>query len=220
MLRSPYRKSFAVLVTLVALAAARTALAGPPLLCHPFDIGDATSLPWDGSASWQGARADYPLSRLVTDMQSLLSSSTPIVVRMETLRRAAIYAGRDPKVAARLFTALTARAESAGQAGRTAALAYLDAAYYVGAIRELSQLSQSPEVGDRGPALRAIVQGTDGYTLAAKALALQPGDAAMEFAAALIAIDGHRDAYTQHAQKARAGAAQDALLARNIRQVQ
>ncbi len=28
------------------------AFAGPPLLCHPFDIGSSRSLPWDGSSSW------------------------------------------------------------------------------------------------------------------------------------------------------------------------
>ena len=219
MLKSPLSMSLAVLVTLTALAAPRLALAGPPLLCHPFDIGDAKSLPWNGGTSWQGARADYPLSRLVADTQSLLTPSTPILVRMETLRRAAIYAARDAQVAARLFTALTQRAEAAGAGDKIGALAYLDAAYYVGAIRQLSQLSESPDVGDRGPALRAIVQNTDAYALAAKAVALNAGDPAMEFAAALIAMDGHPDASRQHAQKARAGAAQDRLLARNIQQV-
>ena len=33
-----------------ALIAARPALAGPPLLCHPYDIGSAVSLPWNGPA--------------------------------------------------------------------------------------------------------------------------------------------------------------------------
>jgi hypothetical protein len=26
----------------------QVALAGPPLLCHPFEIGNARSLPWSG----------------------------------------------------------------------------------------------------------------------------------------------------------------------------
>lgn len=220
MSKSPHLESVLALVVLVVVFGARPALAGPPLLCHPFDIGNAASLPWNGGGSWQGAEAAYPLTRLVGDTQSLLTPSTPVVVRMETLRRAAIYAARDPQVAARLFTALVTRAEGSGSSGRMAALARLDAAYFVGALDELSRLTQSAEFAPRAPALRAIVQNTDAYALAAKALSLQPGDPSMEFAAALIASDGHRDAYAGHAQKARAGAAQDALLARNIEKVQ
>src|SRR5260370_598362 len=41
---------FAQRVGLVVLNLAGSALAGPPLICHPFDIGDAKSLPWTGSA--------------------------------------------------------------------------------------------------------------------------------------------------------------------------
>lgn len=220
MSKSPLPKSLVVMVALAALLAVRPAFAGPPLLCHPYDIGSAKSLPWNGVTGWRDGKADYPLTRLVGDTQSLLDGSTPVLVRMETLRRAAIYAARDPQVAAQLFTALMTRAESASAPGRSAALAHLDAAYFVGALNELSQLSRSEEIGDRGPALRAIVQNTDAYAQAAKALSLQPGDPSMEFAAALIAIDGHRDAYPRHAEKARAGAAQDVLLARNIEKVQ
>jgi hypothetical protein len=219
MLRTIVRTSLAVIVTIASLAASAPAFAGPPLLCHPFDIGGARSLPWNDTGSWVAARPDYPLGQLVTDTEALLSPSMPVIVRMETLRRAAIYASRDPQVAMRLYTALSSRARSAEQAGRPDALAYLDAAYYTEAVRQLSQMSQSPEFRDRAPALRAIVQDADGYALAAKALASRPGDPSMEFAAALIAIDRHRDAYAPHAEKARAGATRDALLARNIEQV-
>jgi hypothetical protein len=219
MLPNICRKSFVVLVTLTGLAAARPVVAGPPLLCHPFDIAGARSLPWDGGDSWLGARADYPLTHLVSDTEALLAPPTPVIVRMETLRRAAIYAARDPQVAARLFTVLTGRARAAEQAGTPDALADLDAGYYIEAIRQLSQLSQSPEFRDRAPALGAIVQGADGYSLAAKAAALRPNEPSIDFAAALIAMSGHRDAYAQHAGKARAGATRDALLARNIEQV-
>jgi hypothetical protein len=207
-----------VLVALFGLGVAAPALAGPPLLCHPYDIGGAKSLPWDEGRSWLAARSDYPVAHLVADTQALLASSAPIIVRMETLRRAAIYASRDPQVASQLFAALTTRARAAEQAGTPDALAYLDAAYYIEALRELSQL-QSPEFRDRAPALRAIVQGADGYSLASKGLALRPGDPTMEFATALIAADAHRDAYNRHAEKARAGANRDTLLARNIEHV-
>ena len=61
--------------------ACRASLAGPPLLCHPFDIGDARSLPWDGTrAFWQG-RADYRLENLAADTEALgLMPSTPVIV--------------------------------------------------------------------------------------------------------------------------------------------
>src|SRR5512147_2629597 len=104
---SPCRKSFVVVAVLAAVAAASPALAGPPLLCHPYDIAGARSLPWqDGAASWEASRSD--------DTLALLAPATPVVVRMETLRRAAIYSARDPQAGVRLFTALTARAEAAG----------------------------------------------------------------------------------------------------------
>ena len=51
MSKSPRRKSFVVLVALAALFATRPALAGPPLLCHPYDIAGAASLPWNGGTS-------------------------------------------------------------------------------------------------------------------------------------------------------------------------
>ena len=87
MLNSRRAACFA-LVALLGVAA--PALAGPPLLCHPFDIGSARSLPWDGTNAWWQGRADYNLQNLVADTEAILSPSTPVIVRMETLRRAAL----------------------------------------------------------------------------------------------------------------------------------
>ena len=90
------------IAVLAVLALAFPAVAGPPLLCNPFDIGNAKSLPWDGTrAFWQG-RADYRLENLVADTAALLTPSTPVIVRMETLRRAALYASTDGETAGRL----------------------------------------------------------------------------------------------------------------------
>ena len=91
------RRATLALVLVAALAS--PALAGPPLVCFPFDIGTARSLPWAPDTGWKGLRDDYDLTKLTSDTTSLLSSSTPIVVRMETLRRAALYATRDEAVA-------------------------------------------------------------------------------------------------------------------------
>jgi hypothetical protein len=215
----PRRAPTALLICAV-LAAAVPAMAGPPLLCHPFDIGTARSLPWGDVTSWLASSPGYRTSGLVTDVEALLVPSTPVVVRMETLRRAAIYAGGDPKAAAALFSALGARARGAAPPGRAAALAHLDAAYYTEALRQVSQMDRHPGFRDASAALRAVVGTTDGYSLAARALVLNPDDPAMQFEAALIALGSHREAYQGHAEKARAGAARDVLLARNIEHVQ
>src|SRR6185436_10451411 len=91
--------------------------AGPPLLCHPFEIGKAASLPWTGP-EWQGMKATYDINRLVDDTTALLTPQTPVLVRMETLRRAAVYAvwkteskgGGDLRVARELLARFEARA--------------------------------------------------------------------------------------------------------------
>ena len=210
----------AVALPVVAvLTLASPAVAGPPLLCHPFDIGPAQSLPWDGSGSWFHGRAGYRLSNLVADTEALLTPQTPVIVRMETLRRAAIYASQDPKVAERLVERLTERATAAGHSGRPDPLALLDAAYVVEAIRQITYLDRMPEFRGRGAALKDLVAGKDGYAMVKKSLALKPGDASLEFAAALVAADKDRAAYAAHARRARAGVNGDALLAKNIGQL-
>jgi hypothetical protein len=68
--------------------------------------------------------------------------------------------------------------------------------------------------------MAAIVKDIDGLAMIDEALLLGGEDPALEFAAALINADRNRAAYTEHAQRARAGAARDTLVARNIGMVQ
>ncbi|MGQ0553022.1 MAG: hypothetical protein ACT4PU_07365 [Planctomycetota bacterium] len=63
---------------------------GPPTLCHPLDIGQSASLPWDGGAF--GVKADYNLDKLAGDTYEILLRSEDPLVHVETLRRAVIYA--------------------------------------------------------------------------------------------------------------------------------
>jgi len=204
-----------VFAALVALVFARSVFAGPPLLCHPFDIGSATSLPWDGQTWFQG-EAGYKLANLVSDTDALLTPTTPVIVRMETLRRAAIYASRDPQVARTLLDRLTARARASETAQRPDALALLDAAYVTEALRQVTILSQHPEFRERVDAIRPLVKDADGEALMARSLVARPGDASLEFAAALISAEKDRAGSLAHAGKARAGAKQDPLLLRNL----
>lgn len=201
---------------LASLAPAAPALAGPPLLCHPYDIGDARSLAWDGTGAWWRGQAGYDLTHLVADTTALLTPSTPVLVRMETLRRAVIYASPDAKASEALLRTFTDRARAAETSGHGDAFAYLDAAYVSGAFREMVMVGASPEGRARAAGARTLALDGKEYTLIQKALALRPDDATLHFAAALIAADNHRDAYAAHAAKARAGVGRDALLARNI----
>jgi len=210
---------FGSVLGFVALAV--PAFAGPPLLCHAYDIGGAKSLPWVGQTSWFEGSPDYKLDRLVADTETLLTPATPVVVRMETLRRAAIYASADAHVAAVLVKRLINRAEASEIAGRPDALAHLDAAYFAGALNEIAMLAQwSKDFETKGAVAKAAVGGIDAYGLIMKSVAARPDDATIQFAAALISNDAHRGEYAVHAAKARAGAASDPLLARNLDHVQ
>ena len=199
---------------------ASSAVAGPPLLCHPFDIGAAQSLPWDGSRGWSQGRSDYNVQRLIADTQALLTPSTPVIVRMETLRRAALYASDDGRVAAGLLDTLRRRAAEAEHLGDpTHSLALFDAGYYIETLKQIGHLGQSGEFRTRAKTVAPIVSSIDGYALMTRAMALSPDNPSLEFAAALVTASNDRRAYAQHAENARKGVARDALLARNIDQI-
>jgi hypothetical protein len=202
------------LAAVVLTVTASTALAGPPLLCHPFDIGSARSLPWDGTSAWWQGRADYNLQNLVADTEAILTPSTPVIVRMETLRRAALYASLDGKVAATLLSSVTARAN--GAQGAAAASAMFDAGYLTETYKQIAMLRGERQFADRARTIAAVVGSADGTALINRALTQRPDDASMRFAAALVAATADRTAYRDHADKARKGVAQDTLLARNI----
>jgi hypothetical protein len=210
------RQLFTAVAIAAVLATPRPALAGPPLLCHPFDIGSAASLPWSGSASWFDGRADYRIDNLVRHTEALLGPATPVIVRMETLRRAAIYASRDPKIASALLERLTARARGAASPD---ALALLDVAYVTEALRQVAHIGGIAGYKQHSAAIRDLVRDRDGWREMTASLAARPDDPALEFAAALIASDKDRGAYLAHAKRARAGASRDALLARNLNHI-
>ena len=194
------------------LGTAVPSFAGPPLLCHPFDIGSARSLPWDGTNAWWQGRADYNLQNLVADTEAILTPSTPVIVRMETLRRAALYASLDDKVAARLLSSVTARAA----AGASSASALFDAGYLTETYKQIAMLRGERQFADRASTIAGVIGKSEGTAMINRAITLRPDDASLRFAAALVAATADRTAYRDHADKARKGAAQDALLARNI----
>ena len=134
---------------------------------------------------------------------------------METLRRATLYARKDPIAAKELLTKLYDRAHSAESAGHPDALAWFDAGYLVETYKQwigkdLPHMTDGLRM-DANPAA-----GVDGYAMVKKAIALHGDDPQMEFAAALMTLSGPRDEHAEHAQKAIAGAKMDALLAQNL----
>jgi hypothetical protein len=210
------RASRLVVFALVGiLFGARLAIAGPPLVCHPFNIGTAQSLAWTNQPGWRGDVAGYDVNHLADETIALLSPSTPVLVHMETLRRAAIYALRDEKVADRLLTRLVDRTRKAESGARADALAWFDAGYFVETFRQAVPIAR-----EKGPeqakAMAALIASVDGYAMVQKSLTLRGSDPSIEFAAAIITLDRDRGDQPVHAAKAREGVKQDALLAQNI----
>jgi hypothetical protein len=199
-----------LVVALLALTPV-PALAGPPLICHPFDIGTAASLPFgstpDGWRGWQATLPSYDRSALVADTLALLTATTPVIVRMETLRRASAYAAESPALATSLLAAVEARAPKVPRT-KAEALALFDAGYLVETYRQL---------GGRGVAMRAPIEGKDGYAMVRAAMAQLPDDPGLQFAAALITTTPERrTAHADHLDKARTMARRDAVVARNL----
>jgi hypothetical protein len=193
---------FSVISALLLLIATAV-VAGPPLICHSFDIGSAKSLPWI-SHSWNLSGAEtYDTSKLASDTLAILAADHAVIVHMETLRRATLYARKDPAAAKALFTRIMMGTKSA-QPDEARPLTYFDTGYLAEAYKQW--------LGDSGnPAT-----GIDGYALIKEAIQLRGNDPQMEFAAALVTLHGPASEQQAHAQKAIAGAKNDPLLARNL----
>jgi len=183
---------------------ATSALAGPPLICHAFDIGNAKSLPWI-SHDWNLTGSEsYDTRNLAADTIAILNDDPTVLVHMETLRRATLFARKDSTTAKQLLIRLVARAESSANSP-AAALASFDLGYLAETYKQW--------LGKDEP---NFTQGLDGYALVNKAIQFCGNDPQMEFAAALITLKGPAAEHSDHAQKAIAGAKSDPLLARNL----
>lgn len=211
-IRSAYAKAAARLTSL-ALAAvvlfASPALAGPPLICHPFQTEGGTLITWGTGAGWNTPDRSYDIKRLVADTASVLTADAPTLTRMENLRRATIYAMRDPAIAHQLLKLVIDRALSTS----TNSAAWFDAGYLIETYKQALPLRENGK-----PELRAwaAVDETikiDGYNWVKKAMAMTTPTAEMEFAASLMT----RGAIAStHRAKALASAAKGSILARNL----
>jgi hypothetical protein len=173
------------------------------MICHPFDIGTAKSLPWDGGKDFNSPDPHYDVSRLPQDTLHLLGSDTPVIVRMETLRRAALYGAKDQRAEYELLARLTTRALSAEASGKPDALALFDAGYLIESLKQLTWLYK-----------RDLTDGLDGAALVEKAIRSGSDPAAMEFAASL--MGGYVNWPNEHYRRALAKATEGSLAARNL----
>jgi hypothetical protein len=199
---SLHRIAFAILLALFLFTS--SVLAGPPLICHSFDIGNAKSIPWI-SHDWNLTSSEnYNTKNLAADTIVILDSDSVVLVHMETLRRATLYARKDPVAAKELVTKLVARADSAANS-QAATLASFDLGYLAECYKQWMGKDEP------NPA-----QGLDGYALVKKAMQLRGNDPQMDFAAALITLNGPASEHQGYVQKTIASAKTDALLSRNL----
>jgi len=204
------QNSMKILAAMVMLAA--PVFAGPPLVCHPINIGSAQSLPWTSSTWNLSGEESYDVSHLVADTLTLLGPNTPVLVRMETIRRAALYSQNNAAVARELLAGLQMRAA----AHEHDSLADFDYGYLIETYRQLETAFRM-SLGEKNrrdwvnPAA-----GLDGYAWVKKAIGMRGRDAGMEFAAALITTENSKQDFQEHVAKAKAGMKEDPLLAQNV----
>jgi hypothetical protein len=198
------------LATLAAvLCFASPALAGPPLICNPFEIESGKLIAWGTGPGWNTPDRSYDIKRLVADTNAALTPDSPILTRMENMRRATIYAMRDPAVAQELLKTVMSRALATTSDGR----AWFDAGYLIESYK------QAVHLRDKGkPELRAwaAVDETikvDGYNWVKKSMAMSAPSAEMEFAASLMTQGSLANA---HRAKAVAATPKGTVLARNL----
>ena len=198
------RTTHAISLTAAVLLGPTIAVAGPPMICHPVEIGDAQSLPW-GSTPFAKSRG-YRSDDLVSETIEILDASSSAMVHMETLRRASLYTERDSRLATRLIAALMARALDAEVSGEPSPLAWVDAGYLAQCYDQLGV-----EAGSRYGSGEVV-----GYAWVRRGLELSPDDAEIEFTAAMVTALAGGAGHESHVARVRALAAPDSLVSRNL----
>lgn len=215
----PWIPAAAVLSLLVPLGlAVAPSMFGPPLLCHEFAIDTARSLPWE---SGMNPKADYDRSHLAADVDALLKSEEDLIVRLETLRRAALYAKSDRALAWELLGHAGLATLDQTSIGAKQANRWFDTGVLVACFDQLGL-----DLGYRA----GVAEGFQGYGYLVKALDAARSEksasiATIEFVAGIVSHPlmlrgGGKDAdyerYQRHMDAAHAGARAGSLLARNM----
>lgn len=157
--------------------------AGPPLICHPIQIGNASSLP-SGNGP-HGSKSNDDCTNLIEETLALLTPDMPVLVRMETLRRATLYASgiyrgdrgwtdrsqEDMRIAYELLARPTARALQESAKDSPTHLALFDAAYLMACYTQAR-----------------LGKGYNTYEFVQKALAMSGSNPELEFSCAMVTI--------------------------------
>ena len=209
------RRGCAVLALTLLLTQA--ANAGLPLVCNPFQTGDAKLLPWSDPPGRFNIDPQYQVKHLARDMLELLAADSKTFARMENMRRAAVYATTDRDAANELLKALLLRMKAAARDSREAALAWFDAAYLIESYRQQGMTHKTDMLAafdKANPGLRSSLGALDSYVLVQKAIEITH-EPEMEYAASLMTFDKQESA--RHRAAALAGAGQGSLLAVNLK---
>ena len=122
---------------------------------------------------------------------------------METLRRAAVYAGKDRAAGLELAGHLIARALASEGKGQNDRLAVFDAGYVVESMKQMSHITSVPTLAS-----------VDGYDWVKRSLPGLQDKLAAEYALGLIKADSSWP--NEHMRRAVAGAREGTLLAQNL----
>jgi hypothetical protein len=180
------------------------ALAGPPMICHTYTIGDDKSLPWGAdSTSWNNPDPKYNTRSLAADTIRLLDSGQPLLTRMETLRRAAVYSSMDIVSGLELANQLVARALASELKGQNNGLALFDAGYFIESMKQISHRLKSKPFAE-----------IDGYDWARRSLPGLQDKLAAEYALGLMVAATTWP--NEHMRRAISGAQEGSLLAKNL----
>lgn len=191
------------------LSAAAPVFAGPPLICHPFETRSGALLPWGGGTQWNTPLASYKTANLTTDVIALLDGEAPVITRMENMRRATIYASKNPALARQLLDAVVNRAQSGKNAG---AQAWFDAGYLIESYRQAEAIRERRGGPEWASVDASIREG--GYRFVQKAMSMTSGPhAEMEYAASLMTQGA---AASEHRARAAAAATSGSALAANL----
>lgn len=190
---------------------------GTPLLCQEFAIGDARSLPWGHD---NGGRPDYDRGRLVADVAEILKTEPDLIVRLETLRRAALYTRGDRALAWELLGRIGLAVLEQSAISSKECSAWFDVGYLAAALEQMGT-----DLDFRA----GVAENQEGYAYMLKALDRARAEradqvATIEFVAALLVHPSMRRSptaqdvarYERHLEAARAGAAPGSLLAQNL----
>ncbi len=194
------------LLTLLGFALSTTIFtiqAGPPLICHPYDIGTAQSLPWGhgrDAVGFDNPDQNYNTKQLTADTLKILDPARRCLCAWKPCEGRHSMGRTTTPLSRRCSAKLKQRAESPNPS----ALALFDYGYFAETLKQIVWKYKED-----------LTTGADGYAFVKRALAMRPDSADMHFAAAVMTRQSQRSDYQEHAGKART-AKSDALLAANI----